>query len=204
MSGGASSSSSSIPVGLDVSNATVIDMNEFCLVLETIPCFDEGRVETPRIENLQRVMLPSQALETFASYLYFIGGKLQSFMDFAVGADAKVAFRFRFLNAGKQLASSQQDASPTNCCVAGCQEMTRPVQLANQRSLRLMQEKWVTLRSVPVAVDRAAQSLLPVASEPVAPPSEGGGPVPEYSATRFTDRAISGGRDSTRGAERCC
>ena len=52
MSGGASSSSSSIPMGLDVSNSTVIDMNEFCPVLETIPCFDEGRVETPRIENL--------------------------------------------------------------------------------------------------------------------------------------------------------
>ena len=70
-------------------------------------------------------------------------------MDFAVGADAKVAYRFRFWGAGTQVASSQRDASPTNCCVAGCREMTRPVQLANQQSLRLMQEEWVILRSVP-------------------------------------------------------
>ena len=65
----------------------------------------------------------------------------------------------------------------------------KAVQQANQQSLRLMQEEWVILRSVPGAVDRAAQPLLPVASEPVAPPCEGGGPVPEYSATRSTDRA---------------
>ena len=132
MSAGASSSGSSIPVWLDVSNSTIKDINEFCPVLETIPCFDERRVETPRIENLQRVMLSRQVLYTFASYLYFMGRKLQSFMDFALGADAEVTFRFRFFDTGTQVASSQRNASPTNCCVAGCREMTRLVQLANQ------------------------------------------------------------------------
>ena len=56
MSGGASSSNSNIPVGLDVSNATSIGMDKFCPILKTISCFDEGRVETPMIENLPRVM----------------------------------------------------------------------------------------------------------------------------------------------------
>ena len=56
MSGGASSSNSNIPVGLDVSNATSIDMDKSCPILKNISCFDEGRVETPKIANLPRAM----------------------------------------------------------------------------------------------------------------------------------------------------
>ena len=56
-----------------------------------------------------------------------MGGKLQPFMDFAVGADAEVADRLRFRDVGTQIASSQQDGSPTNCCVVGYREMTRLV-----------------------------------------------------------------------------
>ena len=58
MSGGASSSGVSNSVGLDVSNATEIDVDKFP-TLEAIHCFEEGRVGTTRIVNLARVRLPS-------------------------------------------------------------------------------------------------------------------------------------------------
>ena len=108
MSGGASSSSSiSSPVGLDVSDATIIDINELP-VLETLTCFDEARVGTPNTVNVKRVLLPlGEALSSpFAPDFHVMGGKLQLLTDFAVGADAKVADRFRFQNAETQLASS--------------------------------------------------------------------------------------------------
>ena len=105
-SGGASSSSSSNAVGLDVLNATNIDMNEFP-VLET-PYFNEGRVGTPNIVNLNCILLPlGEALSSFASNLYFMRENLQPFMGFAVGVDAEVADRLRFRDAGTQIGISQ-------------------------------------------------------------------------------------------------
>ena len=116
-------------MGSEVSNARVIGRDEFP-VLELLPCFVKGRIGTPQTVNLNRVLLPSgEALSSFASNLHFMGGKLQPFMDFAVGADAEVANRFSFLNAGAQVASSQRDASAIN--VAGRRAMARLVLLAN-------------------------------------------------------------------------
>ena len=56
MSGGASSSSSSRPVGSEVSNAGIVDMDEFP-VLELSPCFDKGRVGRPPVVNLNRAVV---------------------------------------------------------------------------------------------------------------------------------------------------
>ena len=99
MSGGASSSSSSRSVGSEVSNDGIVDMDEFP-VLELSPCFDEGRVGRPPVVNLNRVLLPSgEALSLFAYNLHFMRGKLQPFMDFAVGADAELVDRFSFRDA---------------------------------------------------------------------------------------------------------
>ena len=141
MSDGAPSSGVSNPVGLDVCNATEIDVGKFP-ILEALPCFKEGRVGTPKTVNLARVRLPSgEAVSAFASNIHLIGENLQPFMDFALGAGANVTDRFRFRDAGLQVAGSQLDASPTDCCVAGCREMTRLVLLANFKSLRLLKER---------------------------------------------------------------
>ena len=114
MSGGASSSGISNPVGLDVSNATEIDVEKFSL-LEDPPCFKEGRVGTPKTVNLARVRLPSgEAVPVFASNIFLIGEKFPPFMDFELGADANVTDRFHFRDTGLQVAGSQRDASPTN------------------------------------------------------------------------------------------
>ena len=77
-------------------------------VLETLlSCFDEERVETPKIVNLQRALLPlGEALSFLRLISNVMGEKLQPFMDFAVGADAEVAARFCFLNARAQISSS--------------------------------------------------------------------------------------------------
>ena len=94
MLGGPSSSSCNNPVALDVFNATAIDTAHF-RVIETLPCFEAGRLGTPQMVNLDRGMLPSgEALSPFASILHFMGGRLQPFMDFAVGANAEVAAQF--------------------------------------------------------------------------------------------------------------
>ena len=104
-------------------------------------------------------------------------------MNFAVGADAELAERFSFRDAGSQVARLQE-GSAINCSATGCREMTRLVLLANHRSLRMWQGKWVILPTVP----GTAQPLLPVAPEPGAP-TEGGGPVPDNSACILTDQA---------------
>ena len=99
MSGGASSSSSSRSTGSEVSNAGIVDMDKFPVV-ELSHCFDKGRVGRPPVVNLNRVVLPSgEALSLFTYNLHLMRGKLQPFIDFAVGADAEVADRFRFRDA---------------------------------------------------------------------------------------------------------
>ena len=96
MSGGASFSDVSNSVGLDVSNATEIDVEKFPM-LEALPCFEEGRVGTPKTVNLAPVrLLLGEAVPAFASNIHLIGEKLQPFMDFALGVDADVTDRFRF------------------------------------------------------------------------------------------------------------
>ena len=110
-------------------------------------------------------------------------------MDLTVGADAEVADRFSFRDAGAQVASFQRGASPINYCVAGCRKIARLVLLANHRSLRLLLNEWVILPTVPSREDRAVQPLLPVASEPVVSTAEGSGPVSDNSANSFTNRA---------------
>ena len=136
MSGVATSSSSSRPVGSEVSNAGIIDMEVFPVV-ESLPCFVKGKVGTPQTVNIERVLLPTgEALSSFMSNLHFMGEKLQPFMDFAVGADAKLADRFSFRDAGAQVARSQRDGSAGSSCAAACREMARLALLANHRSLR--------------------------------------------------------------------
>ena len=77
MSGGASFSSSSRPLESEVSNAGIVDIDEFP-VLEALPCFDKRKVGTPQTVNLNRVLLPTgEALSSFASTLHFMGGKLR-------------------------------------------------------------------------------------------------------------------------------
>ena len=68
MSGGASSSGSSSrpveqevstrPVGAELFNAESIDMKAFPVV-ESLPCFDKGKVGAPKTVNLERVLLPT-------------------------------------------------------------------------------------------------------------------------------------------------
>ena len=95
------------PVGLDVSNATEIDVDKFP-VLQTLPCFEGGEVGTPKTVNLARIMLPSgEVISLFASNIHFMGEKLQPFMDFSLGADANVVERFHFRDVGSKKASSQ-------------------------------------------------------------------------------------------------
>ena len=145
MSGGASSSGASNPVGLDVSNITEIDVDKFP-VLEALPCIKKGRVGTPRRVNLARVRLPSgEAVLSCASNIHFMEEKLQPFVDFALGADASETDRFRFRDTGFQVAGSHQDAPPTNCCVTGCRETTRLALLANLKSFRQLEDEWVIL-----------------------------------------------------------
>ena len=124
MPGGASLSCARNDVGSDVFNATEKDTNKFP-VRKPLPCFEERRVGTPKTVNLDRDVLSSgEAINSssFASDLHFVGGKLQPFVDLAVGAEADVADRPCFRNAGTQVASSQRDASLTNCCVADCRK----------------------------------------------------------------------------------
>ena len=118
---GAFSSSSYNPVLLDACNATAIETDKFS-VLETIPCFESAKVRTPKLVNLDRVVLPSEDAISFASNLHLMGGTLQPFMNFAMGAEAEVEARFRFRDAGSQAARSQPDASPMNRCLAGCRK----------------------------------------------------------------------------------
>ena len=187
---GAYSSSSNNHAVLDVSNATDIGIDKFS-ILETLTCFEKGRVGTPKFVNLDHVVLPlRKALSSFTSNLHFMGGKMQSFMDFAVGADAEVTTGFRFRDAGVQVATSQRDLSPTNCCVAGCREIVWLVLLTNQRSLRLLQEKFIIFPSVPGRGEPRSTTPLPVAPDLAAPPVAGGGPVPETSASNTTKRAF--------------
>ena len=141
MSGGASSSSSSRPVRSEVSNAGVIDMEVFPVV-ESLSCFDKGKVRAPQTVNLERVLLPTgEALSAFVSNLHFMGEKLQPFINFAVGADAELSERFSFRDAGAQIAGSQRDGSAGSGCVAACREMARLVLLANHRSLRTWEDE---------------------------------------------------------------
>ena len=106
MSGGASSSSSSRLVGSEVSNAGIIDMEVFP-VIESLHCFNKGKVGAPQTVNLDRVLLPTGgALSSFVSNLHFMREKLQPFVDFVVGADAELAERFSFRDAGAQVARS--------------------------------------------------------------------------------------------------
>ena len=87
-SDGASASSSSNNVVLDDSNATAIYISRF--PVQKTPCYEARRVGTPKLVHLDRVVLPSgEALPSFASNLHFMGGKLQPFMEFAVGAGAE-------------------------------------------------------------------------------------------------------------------
>ena len=168
MSGGASSSSATNPVGLNASTVTEIDVNKFP-VLEYLPSFKEGRVGTPKTVSLARVLLPSgEAVSSFALNLHFMGGKLKPFMDFAVVVEADLEEMFDFRDAGTQVASSQRDAPLTNCWVAGCWQMTRLVLLVDLRSLGLLVDEWVILPSVLGAGNHAAQTV-----QPVAPPAAG-------------------------------
>ena len=153
-------------------------------VVESLTCFGKGKVEAPQTVNLDRILLPTgKALSSFVSTLHFMGGKLQPFMDFAVGADAELAERFSFRDAGAHVARSQRDGSAVSCCAAACREMTRLVLLAKHRSLRTWEDEWVILPAVP----GAAQPLLPGAPEPGAP-TEGEGLFPDNSASSLTDR----------------
>ena len=98
--------------------------------------------------------------------------------------------RFRSRDTGAQVAGSQRDASPINCCVVGRREMMRLAPLlANQPYLRLLQDEFAILSFVPSARVRAAKPLLPVVPEPVALPAPRVGPVPEISASSTTERA---------------
>ena len=165
MSGSASSSGSSRPVGAEVSsrpvgsevsNAGIIDMKAFPVV-QSLPCFDKGKVGAPQTVNLERVLLPTgEALSEFVSDLHFMGEKLQPFMDFAVGADAELSERFSIRDAGALVAGSQRDKSAGSGCAAACREMVRLVLLASHRSLRTWEDEWVILPTVP----GAAQPLL--------------------------------------------
>ena len=145
-------------------------------MLEALSCFEEERVGTPKTVNLARVRLPSgEAVSAFELNIHLMGEKLQPFMDFALGADANVTDMFHFQDTGLQVAGSQRDVSPTNCCVAGCREMTRLILLANLKSLQLLEGEGVILPCVPGAGDCAAPTPLSVAPESVAPLAEGGG-----------------------------
>ena len=203
MSGDASSSGSSRPVepevsrrpvGSELSNAGIIDMKEFPVV-ESLPCFDKGKVGAPQMVNLERVLLPTgESLSEFVANIHFMGEKLQPFMDFAVGADAELSERFSFREAGAQVARSQRDGSPGSSCAAACREMARLVILDNHRSLRTWEDEWVILPTVP----GAAQPLLPGAPEP-GTPTEAEGPVPDNIAYSLKDRAST---SSDEGKER--
>ena len=151
MSGGASSSGSSSrpveqevstrPVGAELFNAKCIDMKAFPVV-ESLPCFDKGKVGAPKTVNLERVLLPTgESLSEFVANIHFMGEKLQPFMDFAVGADAELSERFSFREAGARVAGSQRDGSHDSGCAAACREMARRVILANHRSLRTWEDE---------------------------------------------------------------
>ena len=187
---------SSRPVGSEVSNASIIEMKTFPVV-ESLPCFDKGKVGAPQTVNLERVLLSTgEALSEFVSNLHFMGEKLQPFMDFAVGTDAELSERFSFRDAGALVAGSQRDGSAGSGCTAACREMVRPVLLANQWSLRTWEDEWVILLTVP----GAAQPLLPDAPEPGAP-TEGEGQVPDNMASSLTDRtsiSSAGGKGRVR------
>jgi hypothetical protein len=76
-------------------------------VFEVLPCFDKGKVGAPLTVNLARVLLPSgEALQEFASNIHMMGGVLQPFMDFALGANAAEAERFGYRDAGARVAGS--------------------------------------------------------------------------------------------------
>ena len=170
-------------------------MKEFPVV-ESLPCFDKGKVGAPQTVNLERVLLPTgESLSEFVANIHFMGEKLQPFMDFAVGADAELSERFSFREAGAQVAGSQRDGSPGSGCGAACREMARLVILANHRSLRTWEDEWIILPTVP----GAAQPLLPGAPEPGAP-TEAEGPVPDKMASSLTDRA-STSPDGGKGRE---
>ena len=137
-----------------------------------------------------------------------MGEKLQPFMDFALDADDNVTDRFRFQDTDSQVAGSQRDISPTNCCVAVYQKMTRLALLANLKSLRLLENEWVILPCMPAAGDRASPTSLSVAPKPVAPPAEGGGRSSgkfgkqlNGTGTHLSGR-LSGRRDNTHKGPR--
>ena len=207
MLGGASSNASSRPVGAEVSsrrvgsevsNAGITDMKAFPVV-ESLLCFDKGKVGAPQTVNLERVLLPTgEALSEFVSTLHFMGEKLQPFMDFAVGADAELSERFSFRDAGALVTGSQRDGSAGSGWAATCREMARLVLLADHRSLRTWEDEWVILPTVP----GAAQPLLPDASEPGAP-TEGESQVLDNMASSLADRtsissAGTKGRETVR------
>ena len=74
MSGGASSSGAiSNPAGLEVFNATEVDVESFPMS-EDIPSFEEERIGTPKTVNLVRVRLSSgEAVPAFASNIHLMG-----------------------------------------------------------------------------------------------------------------------------------
>ena len=149
-------------MGFDVSNATEIDVEKFPM-LEALRCFEEGRVGTPKTVNLARVRLPlGEAVSAFASNIHVMGEKLQPFMDFALGAKANVTDRFRFRDTGLQVAGSQRDSSPINCCVTGYRGITRLVE-------------GLTLPCVPGVGGHTAPTPLSVAPGPSHPQPKGGG-----------------------------
>ena len=177
MSGGASSSEGSNLAWLDVSNATAIDFDK-SPIFKALPCFVEGRVDTPQTVNLARVMLPSgEAVTAFTSNIHLMGEKLQPFMDFALGEGAAVSDRFRFRDIGVQVAGSEQVGSSHHRCLAACKEMTRLVLLANFKSLRLLEDEVVILPCVPGVGERAAPNSGSAPPEPSAPPAAGRAPL---------------------------
>ena len=96
MSGGNSSSCNN---SFNVSPAILIDTVQFN-VLEMLPFLEAGKVRTPQKINLDRIMLSSgEARSPFSPNNNIMENKLQPFIHFALGVDAKVAARSQFWNA---------------------------------------------------------------------------------------------------------